>query len=141
MTQAARQTVEPGRRGGRKGVTLGMARAYRWGMSAHRRLILAGAVLLAVVAVLLASGAAIAMETASGCDRIGASAEVPAPVAPGPEPVDPDCLRCCVIHCQTLPPAGPDPLVPARLLQAHFSPTDDAFLTSRTEAEDPPPRF
>src|SRR3546814_9608382 len=46
MTAAARQTVGPGRRGGRKGVTFRATRAYGCGMNVHRRLVLAGAVVL-----------------------------------------------------------------------------------------------
>lgn len=141
MTPAARQTVGPGRRGGRKGVTFRATRAYGCGMSAYRRLVLAGAVLLAVFAVLFASGAATARETASACDRIGARAEVSAPVAPAPEAAEPHCLRSCVIHCQTLPPAGPDPLIPARPNETRYGLVDDAPLASRTDAEDPPPRL
>jgi hypothetical protein len=110
-------------------------------MNVHRRLVLAGAVVLAVFAVLFASGAATARETASACDRIGASAEASAPVAPAPEAADPHCLRSCVIHCQTLPPAGPDPLIPARPRETRYGLINDAPLASRTDAEDPPPRL
>lgn len=106
-------------------------------MSVHRRLVLAGAVLLAVFAVLFASGAATATETASACDRIGASA----PVAPAPEAADPHCLRSCVIHCQALPPVGTDPLIPSRPRETRYGLINDAPLTSRTDAEDPPPRL
>ncbi len=122
-------------------VTPAAVRAYKGVMSAPRRLILAGAVLLAVFAVLFASGAATALETASVCERVDATAAASDPAAPASEPSDPDCLRSCVIHCQSLPPAGADPLAPGRPPVACYSLTNDDLLASRTEAEDPPPRL
>ncbi len=109
-------------------------------MSAPRRLVLAGAVLLAVFSVLFASGAASALEVAVSCDRVVASADLLDPVGPVSEPPGPDCLRCCVIHCQTLPPAARDPVFPDRQRPARYVLSDDAPPASRTEAADPPPR-
>lgn len=140
MSRAAPPSVEPDLGSGRTDLTRWILRAYRVVMNAPRRLVLAVTVLLAVFSVLLASGAASALEVAASCDRVVATANPLDPVGPASEPPGTDCLRCCVIHCQTLPPAVRDPVFPDRPRPARYVLSDDAPLAFRAEAADPPPR-
>lgn len=140
MSRVAREFVEVGPGSGRTGLMRGPQRAYLGLTSAPRRFVLAGVVLLAVFTVLLASGAAAAFEATASCERVVARADLLDPVGPASEPPGPDCLRCCVIHCQTLPPATRDPVFPDRPRPARYVLSDDAAVAFRAEAADPPPR-